>query len=225
MPKTNTLPGKLRKAVLKHMGSHLDAHLRAPHFEHIRRVHERARRPGAGRRKAKSHKILKKLDVYTATLPVAARGGIDQITPEGCVVLAESAEGLCTQVEVQKSGNKYSVVRVSTGPLADSLASAVQKAESSRTSKAAGTPEFRILSVPAMHVFGVWAHYPRRGRKDLFIATMSNFIGLRVQRKYGLASVQRLLQRQATTVILRWYEQQHEPGGIAEAHSTNMQSP
>jgi hypothetical protein len=210
---TSAFSGKLRQAVLQDVGSHLDAHLRAAHFEHIRKIHERATPLGRSRRKAKPHQIRKKLDIYAATLPVAARAGLDQITSEGWILLVESAEGLCTQVEVQKTKGAYGVVRVITGPLADALARAVESAKSHTARKTANAQELRILSVPALHVFGVWAHHPKRPQKDFFIATVSNFVGLRQQRKYGLAAVRRLLKRHATEMILHWYEQQ-EPGAI-----------
>ena len=203
---TSAFSGKLRQAVRQDVGSHLDAHLHAPHFEHIRKIHERANAPGRSRSKAKPHQIWEKLDIYAAILPVAARAGLDQITSEGWILLVESAEGLLTQVEVQKTRGEYGVVRVITGPLADALARAVESAKSRTARKPANAQELRILSVPAMHVFGVWAHNPKRPQKDFFIATMSNFVGLRQQRRYGLAAVRRLLKRHATAMILHWYE-------------------
>lgn len=196
---THRLPTKAYQSLRRHVDSHLSVHIRAPHFKHIRQIQEKMVVPGQS---DKPHRILQTLDIYTASLSAAARAGLDEFQPGGWILLVESSHGLRAQVEVQKTNGIYTVVRTVTGPLADALARII--AGSKKTSKKI---EFRILSVPAMHVFGVWIHNPKWPEKDLFIPTMTNFIGLRPQRKYGRATVQRVLRRHGNAMILRWYEQ------------------
>lgn len=199
---TRGLSAKAYQSLRGHVDSHLSAHLRAPHFEHISQIQKKMAGADQGDR---AHRVLQQLNIFTASLSAAARAGMDELKPGGWVLLVESSTGLRAQVEVQKANGSYTVVRTVTGPLADALARIV--IGSIKTSKAM---EFRILSVPALHVFGVWIHHPKRPQKDLFIPTMTNFIGLRPPRKYGRAIVQRLLRRQGNAMILRWYEQHQE---------------
>ena len=198
------IPRKMKQALERELHSHVETHLQADHFKHIKVAHAAASRLEQGRAKPRAHRVFVSLKIYSTDLAPVARAGLRELQPGGWVLLAETGPDLLTKIEVQQRNKEYRVARVTTGAVADDLDRAVHQAQKRASRRR--PQELRFLSIPAMHIMAVWAHIPKHPQDDTFTPISLNFAGLRQRRVYSRAATEKALRRHATDLIVHWYE-------------------
>jgi hypothetical protein len=198
------LPTGIRRALAHELDSHLDAHLRSDHLPHIQAAKKRRAKLESKKVKNPEQRIVGLFRIYTCDMATVARQGLSDLHAGGWVVLAQTRPDLLAKIEVQPHNREFRVVRVATGALAEDMNFALQKliARSSRQK----AQEFRLLSIPAMHILALWSHSPKHPERDVLSAVSLNFASFKQQRIYSRAAVDKLLRRHAADLILHWYE-------------------
>lgn len=214
------IPRKMKQALERELHSHVETHLQADHFKHIKVAHAAASRLEQERAKPRAHRVLASLKIYSADLAPVAHDGLSKLQLGGWVLLAETGPGLLAKVEVQQQNKEYRIARVTTGAVANDLDRAVRQAQKRASRRR--TQELRFLSVPPMHIMAVWSHFPKRPQSDTFTPISLNFAGLRQRRAYSRAATEKALRRHATDLIVHWYEryQRETKQKAAEAAKT-----
>lgn len=150
-------------------------------------------------------RIDEKLVVYTGSCGAMARGELRDLKRSGMILLVKTSSKLGFHVEVGGADKEGAVNRVSTGAIVQDLEKAIQRARKRSPTRVKGS-ELRILRVPGMHVSAVWVHHPKRRTADVFVPYALNFAGLRSGHTYKRERIESLLKKQATQMILRWYD-------------------
>ena len=198
------LPAKLRVLVETELDSHINAHLGARHFSHIRKVHSASAKTKSGPQASQAPILEANLSVYGSDCGLLARKGLHDVQPLGWVLLLCPRPGLIAQVELQEKNKHPVITRVSTGSSVVRLKKALDRALANRRGRV--DFELRALRIPALHLFALWTHRRKNSQDDCLVATTSNFAGLLPGRIYRRTKAEALLKKRATEMILRWYE-------------------
>jgi hypothetical protein len=199
------MPNVLEKLLKAQLGEHARVHLGARDLPLIRVVSSPRTR---GRNVAKApdtFSIVEKLLVYTGSCGTIARGGFHDLKHSGVILLVRSGLGLDFHVEMVGHGKELAVSRVSTGATARDLGKAILSI-SKQSARGSSGSELRIFRVAGMHVSAVWVHHPKKWSADVFVPYTPNFAGLRLGQAYTPHRLKALLKKQATLMILRWYD-------------------
>ncbi|HEX7287980.1 MAG TPA: hypothetical protein VF532_17465 [Candidatus Angelobacter sp.] len=200
---------KMKQALERELHSHLETHLQADHFAHIRAAKAAVPAKPTWQAKRPAYRILGAMRIYSTTLAPAARAGLSEMQPGGWVLLVQSAGGLLAKVEMQQRDKHHFVARMSTGTVAEDLAAAIKKEGTASKQK---SQELRFLSIPAMHIMAVWLHSSRNPKRDTITPISLNFAGLRPRRTYSRTTAEKALQQHATDLIVHWYERYQREG-------------
>lgn len=92
------IPAKMKLAVDRELGPHLEAHLQSDHLKHIRTAKRRAGRQKSA--KKDGHRIIGTFRIYSSDLASVARTGLGEPQAGGWVLLAQTAPGLLVKIDI-----------------------------------------------------------------------------------------------------------------------------
>ena len=195
----------LEKLLKEQFGEHARVHLATGDLPRIRFVNSAQIRGKKASKASNVFSIIEQLPIYAGSCGSVVRAGIGDLKQAGMILLVRSSSGLPFHVELGGSGEQLAVTRVSTGAIAKDLEKSIQRAGKQPRARGKGL-ELRVFRVAGMHVSAVWLHRPKYPGADVFVPYTPNFAGLRIGQTYGLHRIESLLKKQATHMILRWYD-------------------